>query len=251
LRKIAVILLLFSVFSCSVLKRESNDNVLTEPTGNPGYYLERIRKQNISNQSFFISKAEIEVESGEDKQSFIASVKFLFPDKYIISLRSKSGIEGARVFVTGDTVLVNDRINRRLYYGKPDYIKRKFGMEPASFPFIFGDFILNKLNDTVNSNCVNDFLNLNGSIMGIRYETISDCRKAKLVNCVQMDDQNREQVRISYKKYFSEGNILVPSIVYLVSGDFRISIRIRKIEIPWEGNFNFIPGNNYEAIPLK
>jgi outer membrane biogenesis lipoprotein LolB len=251
LRELTIILVLIILSSCSVLRKERSDNDFTEHEVNLTDIVERIRKQNISNQNFYISKAEIEVTSGEDRQSFIASFKFLFPDKYLISLRSKSGIEGARIFVTGDTLILNDRINRKLYYGKPDYIRKKFGISSSGLPVIFGDMIFKEISGYENIGCINGIINLNGSIMGLRFESDADCRKAKLINCREKNDQNGEQVRIAYSKYFTAGDILVPSNITLITKDYNILIKIKKMEIPWEGNFNFIPGNQYEAIPLK
>ena len=40
----------------------------------------------------------------------MATIKYELPDKYLISIRSKAGIEAARIFITKDTVLINDRI---------------------------------------------------------------------------------------------------------------------------------------------
>ena len=251
MREIAVILLLLIVSSCSALKRQSNNMILSENDRSYGNTLDRIRKQNISNQSFFISKAEVEVTSGKERQSFICNLKYSYPDKYIISLRSKSGIEGARALLTGDTVIINDRINRKLYYGRPDYIKRKFGISLNIFPVIFGDMPYKEFCDSINMKCIDDLINMNGSIMGIRYNAIADCRKAKLISWLQKNDQNSEQINLTYAKYFYSGNILVPSIINITGEDIRILIRIKKVEIPWEGNFSFIPGSDYEAIPLK
>jgi hypothetical protein len=251
LRSLAIILFLLVISSCSVLRRGSNDTIIADDEKSFFNAYEHILQQNITTQDFYISKAEIDIISGEDKQSFICSFKFLFPDKYVISLRSKSGIEGARIFLTRDTLIVNDRINRKLYYGTPDYIKRKYGIASTLFPVIFGDLCFKEIIEPENTECQNGYINITGSAMGSRFEAIADCRKAKLISLVQFGDQNVEQVRIAYAKFFAAGSILVPSSITLINKDIRIVMKIRKLEIPWEGNFSFVPGNKYELIPLK
>ena len=103
--------------------------------------MERIENQNLTKRNFFIQKAEIEILSEEENQKLIASIKFIYPDQYLISLKSKTGIEAARIFITDDTVLINDRINRKLYFGKPAQLKNKYGISPAVLPVVLGDFI--------------------------------------------------------------------------------------------------------------
>jgi len=250
LREITIILLLFSISSCSVLKHESRSDNIYENGEGYDKILESIRMQNISNQSFYISKAEIELTSEREKQSFICSIKFSFPDKYLISLRSKTGIEAARLLLTRDTLIINDRINRKLYYGDPDYIRKEFGIPPSGFPVIFGDLIFNDIVDSVNIQCENGSVDLIGSEKGVRYISVVDCRKRKLMTCTQENSSGGERVKLGFNKYLSFKNILVPANVNIAYQGLSIVIRIRKLEIPWEGNFDFIPGSKYELIPL-
>jgi hypothetical protein len=251
LREIGSILVLFIVFSCSVLKRESSNNVISEKDRSLNFSLESIRKQNISNQSFFISKAEIELTSGKEVQSLICSVKFSAPDIYLISLRGRSGIEAARVFLSGDTIIVNDRINRILYYGKPDYINMKFGIPASGLPMIFGDIVNKTIIDSSALECFNGKINFNGSLDGLRYVFAADCQNAKLVNCVRINELNQEQEKISYRKYFNWGKYFGPSVINIDYKHIKMIIRIRKLVVPWDGGIDFIPGSNYELIPLK
>ena len=85
---------------------------------------ESTKNQNITNNGFFIQKAEIEIVTGEGKEKYLASIKFEKPDKYLISVKSRTGIEGARIYISNDSILVNDRINKKLYSGNTFYLKR-------------------------------------------------------------------------------------------------------------------------------
>ena len=59
------------------------------------------------------------------------------PDKFLISIKSHTGIEVARIFLTGDSIMINDRINKKLYYGSTSYLKNKYGLTTAVFPVIW------------------------------------------------------------------------------------------------------------------
>jgi len=250
LRKIVNILFVLTITSCTVFK-QTNTNVVTDEDASFGSVARKTKNLNITNQCFLIAKAEIILSEGNQKESFIASVKFSFPDKYLISLRSKSGIEGARIYLTGDTLLINDRINRKLYYGEPDYIRKKFGISASALPLIFGDMIFKDSGDSENLKCIDGYLNFNKAFMGLRYETSIDCKKSKMISCIQQNDKEGEQVIMRYSKYMEKGNCLFPSFINIFYREMNVSIKIRKVEIPWEGNLEFIAGNKYELIYLK
>jgi hypothetical protein len=115
------------IAGCSVTRNvivEKHDNTYRFSSDN---ITESVSQQNITNSGFFIEKAEIEINNDKGKEKFIANIKFELPDKYLISLKSRSGIEGARIYLSKDTILVNDRINQIEYYGTSFYIRKKYG----------------------------------------------------------------------------------------------------------------------------
>lgn len=252
MQKIACIFIILSFTSCSVFKQlNSGDNLVLETNDYSDNVVESIGKFNISNQNFFIRKAEIQIISAEEKQNFLASIKFLFPDKYLISLRNRTGVEGARVFLTGDTILINDRISRELLYGEPDYIRNKFGISLSALPLVFGDFVFNNLEDGKNVKCINGFIKLNSSIAGLRYEFVIDCKALKLFSCKQINEREEGQVILNYSRYIEIGNHTVPARIELLYGNIQVLISIKNIEIPWVGELDFMPGRKYDVIPLK
>jgi len=251
LQKIAYIFILITFTSCSVFKRQNASKLIYEENGLSINRIERIRKLNISNQNFFISKAEVQIISGDENEVFLASVKFLFPDKYLISLRSKTGVEGARVFLTGDTILINDRINRTLFYGNPDYISRKFGISPAAVPLFFGDLVFTDLRNQDDVKCDDGLIDINSTISGLKFEAVADCRFLKMISCIQINDREGEQVKIYYSEFNEIGEFVAPSRIILEYEKIKVLIAIKRLEIPWDGSFDFIPGSKYERIPLK
>jgi hypothetical protein len=251
LQKIAYIFILVLFCSCSVSKRRNNDKLINQDIDLSANTIEKFRGFNISNESFFISKAEVIVISEEEKQTYLASVKYIFPDRYLISLRSKSGVEGARVYLTGDTILINDRINRKLFYGDPDYIRKKFGIAPDFLPLFLGDFIFNSIGDQDKVKCIDGFMKFSTASSGFKFDALVDCNKLKLITCVQKNDKEEEVVRIKYSKYNEIGDYIIPSKIELEFDKIKVFIAIRKVQLAWDGNFNFIPGSKYEVIPLK
>ena len=238
--------------SCSVTGKLVNGT--TKKTNSLVYsnVLESIENQNITNTSFFIQKAEIEVENLERKEEFISNIKFEYPDRYLISIKSKSGIEGVRIYVSKDTILANDRINKKMYVGTPFYFKRKFGLSQKILPRIVGDIILEKNEEIEKEKCSGDELSIDQSIAGILLNYSIDCNKKKIIDVVQINDSNREGVKIKYGNFFKNGNILVPRFIEYsdAQSNTKIRIKIIRIERPWYGKVEFVPGRGYELIEL-
>jgi len=154
LQKIGIILLIcFFTASCSVTRKERtnvNDKLNRTFSDNT---LESIKYQNITSNSFFIQKAEIILLTKNGKERFIANIKFEKPDKYLISIKNITGIEGARIYINEDSILVNDRINKKLYFGNSYNLKKKFGLTIDLIPLIFGDIVLDKNCEKKKINC--------------------------------------------------------------------------------------------------
>ena len=76
--------------------------------------MESIIKNNLSKENFYIQKADIKVTQDNISVRFIASIKFRKPDSLLISVKSRTGIEAGRAFITKDTILINDRIKQKI-----------------------------------------------------------------------------------------------------------------------------------------
>lgn len=246
---IGIILLEVILVSCSVPRK-----AFTEERNESfnGSFMESIERQNVTATGFFIQKAEIEIKSTEIRERFIANLKFSKPDKYLISLRSRTGIEGARVYISGDSILVNDRINKKLYSGNSLYLSRKFGLSQSILPLLFGDLINDKKNEGSQIVCKGNIQNLESRIKGMDLNYIIDCNKRKVLSVKQGRSIEGHEVDFVYSKFFRIGNIFVPKIIELtdIQNNTKIKIKILKLEKPWEGNILFVPGKGYELIEL-
>jgi hypothetical protein len=253
LRKI-ILILIFGIFigSCSVTKKigkkvSGNSNKLLS-----GNFIESVKNQNLTDSSFFIQKVEIEVITDIGKEKFIGNVKFEYPDKYLISLKSRSGIEGARIFISKDTILVNDRINKKMYFGTAVYLKKNYGLTQSCLPLIFGDIVLDKNYEDDAEKCTEGKFNINCIVNGVKLNYDIDCQKRKVVLVNQMNNFVQQDIRIKYNNFFNIGDILIPKIVEIEDSQYNTNIKVRilKVEFPWKGTVKFIPGKGYELIEL-
>lgn len=208
-----------------------------------------VRDQNITLHNFYIQKAKVEITSNNSSESFLASIKFLYPDTFLISIRSKTGIEAARIFYTKDTILINDRINRKLLYGKPGIAGRRYGITPESFPLVLGDLISENRN-VLYSDCLNGEATLNSSFNGSKIRYVLDCEKGKVVSITQEGSNKSVLTSLNFEKFIKETDIIYPSSISIVNDEMKLNIRIEKMEYPWNGSIEFIHGKNYELIEL-
>lgn len=237
---------------CSLFK-----NTGKSVSGNPilptsDNILESVKDLNITNKGFFIQKAEIEVFTQNEKETFLSNIKFEKPDRYLISIRNRAGIEGARIYITTDTLLINDRINKKLYFGTTLYLKRMYGLTQSMLPLIFGDIIFDKNCDANQEKCSENRISLNCSTRGIMLSYIIDCNKRKTILVNQLDNFINNGVKISYNSFFSVGNIMLPERVQLENPQNGITIKIKIIKVDplWDGSIKFIPGKGYDLIEL-
>jgi len=240
-----------TVSGCSVRKRAALTDVRPGPS-NEGTLIERAIKQNFTNRSFFISKCEIEIISGVGRESVIGTIKFQAPDKYLISIRSKTGIEAARIYIDNDTILANDRINRILYCGSADYLTKKYGFSKAFLPLLFGDFVKSENYNTGELKCKGDIVDLSVGLQGLDLNYTLDCNKEKLIGVKSEKIKNKYPIDIKYSDFIRNSDFYIPGKVIIdgIIQGTKIEIYIQKIESNWNGSVEFIPGNRYDIVDL-
>jgi hypothetical protein len=236
---------------CAVIKKRNNSfSDLPEPALK-GFSLLNLEDNNLLKKSFFIKKAAVKISSGDKIQRFIVSVKYLNPDKYLLSFRSKTGIEAARIFLSSDTVIINDRINRKLYFGKPESLEKKYGIALSVLPLLLGDYLKDKRNISRELSCKEGKLDLFSLIEGYKISYIIDCKNNKSIFTKIESSLNDRNVNLSYKNFISAGDALTPAEIQIRFQQTEINIRIENIESPWAGAIEFIPGKNYELVRLR
>jgi hypothetical protein len=214
--------------------------------------IKTIRKENLSNSDFNIKKAEIILNNEGNKQQFIASIKYKVPDEWLISLRSNSGIEAARALVNSDTVLINDRLHKKLYYGNSKILKEKYGITFRTLPVLFGDVIESDspINDSIK--CKEGKYIKYIWIEKNSIEYLISCDDNKAIKC-KISSPDRGEIQLSYARIKVVGNKKFPTKVILQDQEAKsvIEIEIKKIDFIAIEKISFIPGKGYEEIMLK
>ncbi len=251
MQKQAVILSVSFTFlcSCAVFHKTPTETPAVKNVNSSTVLLELAKSQNISNENFFISKANVEITGNDGNEKLLCSIKYNVPGMYLISVRGRTGIEAARLFITGDSVLINDRINRKLYYGSSKKLIRKYGFNESIIPLILGDYLNGDLTEKNSEKCVNGLYKKVNSFNGNSIDYTIDCRILKVVSATTGYDN---KVKLKYSGFITRDKILVPGEIEIrdLGGMTKILIKIEKIEYPWDGKIEFIPGSKFERIPL-
>jgi len=200
-----------------------------------------------------VQKAEVKVVFEEEEQSFLASVKFCKPDSFLISLKSKTGIEAARILITNDTLLINDRINRILYFGSGKDFKKKYGYSSKLLPVLFGDFVLNNSNLSTIENCQDGVFNFHSNYEGLRLKYSIDCSSDRLTRIEVYNELNGLPVILEYSETRKFDSEYYYSKVHArgFKGYKSINIIYKKIVSPYIDFIEFVPGKNYEPVRIR
>ena len=237
---------------CSISKKLVNTTSKYSSKHITDNILEDVKEKNITNLNFYIEKAEIEIITEKETEKYSGSIKFEKPDKYLISLKSRTGIEGARIYISNDSILVNDRINRKLYYANSFYLEKKYGFNLSCVPLIFGDIVLEKGYEENRGKCLENRFKIDCLVKGLRLSYDIDCNKRKVISVNEINNYVQQSLKFKYDSFLSIKDNLVPKIMEFEENQHNIHIRvkIKKVEFLWNGSIKFIPGRGYELIKL-
>jgi len=148
--------------------------------------------------------------------------------------------------------MVNDRINKKLYYGSTDYLNKKYGITTGILPVIIGDFIIGK-DDNKIITCTKNEAYINTEIGSKKIHFKIDCGKKKVTGVNIEDEITEKVVEIEFKKFEKNAYWSIARNITIKSNeeDERIEINIEKLEFVLENEITFIPGKKYEEILLK
>jgi hypothetical protein len=218
---------------------------------------ENVLRNNISEEGFYIEKASLNFKMNDETKKYLFSLKFNKPKTYLISIKNLTGIEGARILITGDTILINDRIGKRLFYGDPEVIEEKTGIYAGMLGIIFGDLILGEAKNKVISENSSSKLNIIQTFDKKIFKSTIDREIGKIVSVSILSpfligDIERDSVYISFSK-FSKGEKVIPTNIEIKDLRRNIAgkIRIEKFEIPWSGEMGFIAGKGYKREKIR
>jgi len=203
--------------------------------------LASIRENNISDSSFFIQKAKIELKAGNSKDDFLASIKFRNHDSILISVRSMTGIELVRIFIEKDSVFVNERLNNLNLYGTIHEFVRKYGVTKNLLCIMLGDLIYSDSQEKnlIGENGRSKFFETKVDNRKIEYEI--DFIRRKVLNTRVYDIDNKLDIALKYNDFKSTGNCKFAQRIDITGyHDYnRITIDIKKIDSPFSGEMRF------------
>lgn len=253
MQKVVIILIMLYLTACSVSKPVIRSNAAKKDIEGKNLGVTALLEQNISSNSFLIQKAEVEITDQGEKQRFFASIKFNKPDSFLISVRSTTGIEAVRIFATSDTVLINDRLNRTFLYGTQEAARKKYGLSSALFPLFLGDVILFHIDKATQYKCENGLIILSSVVKGTKVDYSINCENLKPTEISLTRETDIKPVFFRYSGFQKVAEFLFAGRVYIedLNNIDLINVKFSKIDVPWDGHIDFVPGSNYEQVEIK
>ena len=252
MQKIVLVFSLVFLFSgCSVFNRPERNIFTDESVVKSGSGDQYIRERNLTENAFYIKSMDIEYTDGKTESNFEGSIRFEKPDKYLIALRSKTGIELARIFLNGDSIFVLDRLKHIVYKGPLKYVKKNYGFPVELLPVMLGDFVgkCKIIDERENKEKI---VNVKCFMPEVALEYQLDRGKGKVVSSRVETRLGNDVSTISYEKFKKENGAFFPGKIVMINDARKVSVvlKIRKIQYPWNEKMEFNIGKRYEIIEL-
>jgi len=251
LQKIGFSFILFFLISgCAVYHGRNNDElVINNLTGS--FSENRIdRSSNLTNSGFYIKSFEILLSYNDSQNKLLGSLKFEKPDKFLITLRSLTGIEISRIFITGDSVFLFDRIKQKVYLTNGKKVFNKYGFALELIPVLLGDYI-GTCNRELFEKKGGNILNSECRVEGFNISYLIDEKLGKVISASGSLGGN-EYISINFDKFREISGLIYPGKIFLenVQRSFKTEIVIRKMEFPWHEKVTFTFGERYKILEL-
>ncbi len=253
MRKV-IIILLFGILltGCSISGKRKASLLTDKVFSDSERFYDALKEDNLCSAGFYITRADIGVNTAALNIKLIATVKFKYPDSLFMSLRTRSGIEAGRLLITDDTVLVNDRINRKVHYGDPKDIEEKYNISSKEVFALFGDFLGQPVKSGNSVKCIDGLHYCETRLEGYRLKYEIDCytRKPYRTFITGPDESGIEALFTDFVKH--EAKMVPNSIrVTLDKGKGTFTADIRNIETNWVGDIDFRTGRNYRNVRIR
>jgi hypothetical protein len=156
--------------------------------------------------------------------------------------------------MTKDTLIIIDKINKKIRVGNPQVLKNKYGVEPAFIFVILGDFIIEKQSQELPLGCRNGISSDQFIVGGRTVNYTIDCKRKKIVSASFEGDIKTGNIDMEFSDFIILEDMLLPGSVN-ISNDlsmFKAKVEIEKATINYEGIIGSIkPGSNYIVLRLK
>lgn len=255
MQKIIYIAIAFTVVfsSCSAAKRAAGEAKGTAVEESAANSLESVIANNLSNNDFYIRRADIRIRQENVTVNLNASIKFRRPDSLMITVRSSIGVEAGKGFITGDTVMINDRFNRKLMVGDPEELRAKYGIDPAMIYVILGDMIVAGGDRRSMLDCQKGEFSRKYLVEGRSVQYTVDCQGRKVKRVYLEGDVRTGNITILLSGMVKDGAISYPAKV-VINDDLKeldIEMEIKRIESPWQGSIGSVGGQGYRVVRIR
>jgi hypothetical protein len=245
LQKISVILIVLILTACTSTRKAANKS--TEVLS-----IERIKEENLFNENFDIIRAEIKYTENKNSSELIGTISYRNESVFLVSLRTKAGIEAGRIYITKDTLLANDRFNKKLYYGSTIQFSKKYGIELEWIPVLFGDLIIKDEGKALTTECNDNEAKIVEKLNLTEISYTVNCTEEK-VKMTEIKENSGKRIILKFDNFLETDGKKYPSDIEIIEneGKSQINIKIKKAEINTERKLKFIPGEGYEKIKIK
>jgi hypothetical protein len=252
LYKIVFISIIVFALGCRcTVSRNSGKTVKQLSSKDAKDILKIAKDHNITNSSFFVEKGKIFTSGKGGNIRLLFTMKFKQPGIYLISLKSWMGIEAFRIYISNDTVLINDRINKITYFGKPFDFEKITGLPAGLLKVSVGDFFTGNEEKKSTEKCIDNKIIVNDYFQGLIIRTIIDCYLGKANSITLTSGAPDGLINISYSKHKND-YYKIPGKVELndQTRNVKIVIKIEKVSVPWNGEIEFIRGKGFNLKRL-
>lgn len=252
MQKIVIVFSLVFFFSgCSVFHRPERNIFTHERVGKSVSGDQYIRELNLTENGFYIKLMDIDYTDGKTESNIAGSVRFEKPDKYLIALRSKTGIEFSRIFLNGDSIFILDRLKHIVYKGPLKYVKKSYGFPVEILPVMLGDFV-GKCQIIDEREHKENIVNVKCFMPEFVLEYQLDREKGKVVSSRVETRLGNDVSTMRYEKFKKENGAFFPGKIVMINDARKVSVvvKIRKIQYPWNEKVEFNIGKRYEIIEL-
>lgn len=249
---IPVIILIIIIFQACAINRKTRARERT--CNETAISKSDIVRKNVSLERFYIQKAVVTITGNQAESKFLATVKYNLPDSILISVRAKIGYEAARIFLTSDTIIIADRINRKLRVGNPKFLKSKYGIEPAMLFIFMGDYISGTENRDQTFKCIDCYSVSNLLLDGRNLSYRINCREGKISEATFEGDITSGNVLLKFADFTNFDGMIMPKIIDMKNDLSGISanIGIEKATGNYQGFVGRMKtGSSYDVIRIR
>lgn len=202
-------------------------------------FLREVSGNNLTSGPVSINRIIIRYRSGGQSRRLRANLKYDGSDKMLISIRTFAGIEAARIFAEGDSVKINDRLNRIYYRGSREELSIKYGISLDDIGLLLGD-IKNVRTQKGRLVCIEGQVVINDRTEGAEMEYIIDCSNHKLMLVSGRIGPGNNAVSGIFQNFTANDGITYPSEIIWNITDRDTEIELELDNVMRKENMSFV-----------